>query len=133
MLKIGVMKLKNFLFSVWALSFFSFSAFGAPRVIELKTEMVNGAVHWMPEKVEVKQGEKVTFLVKHEVTGGFNLHGFSIPALKIAKQVDRSKPLEVTAEITVAPGDYDIGCQFHPKHVGAKLHVLPKDSKENKS
>ncbi len=97
----------------------------APRVVELSTVMVNGAVHWMPDVVEVKPGESIRFVLKHELEGGFDFHGFSIPALKIAKQVNRRQPLNVDVELPLdmAPGEYPIACQFHPKHVGAKLVV----------
>src|SRR5438105_3335259 len=103
----------------------SLPSFGDGRTINMKTEIVDGATHWMPEKVEVRPGEKVKFVVTHKLKEGFNLHGFSIPTLKIAKQVDRDKELTIPVEIPadLKPGEYEIGCQFHPKHVGAKLVV----------
>jgi plastocyanin len=95
------------------------------REIDFKTSKVGDAVHWEPAKVEVHPGEKVKFVVQHQLEGGFDFHGFSIPALKIAKQVDRNKPLtvETTIPSDLKAGEYDILCQFHPKHVGAKLVV----------
>jgi plastocyanin len=95
----------------------------APRVVELHAEMINGAVHWMPAKVEVTQGETVKFVVKHDLKEGFAFHGFSIPALKVTKQVNRGTPLNWEGKVDLAPGEYPIQCQFHPKHVGGQLVV----------
>jgi len=107
------------------LSLLSTFALATVREIEIRTEKIGEAIHWAPAKVPVKTGEKVKFLVKHDVEGGFDFHGFFIPVLKIAKQVDRHKPLEMEVQIPkdLKPGQYDIGCQFHPKHVAAKLVV----------
>lgn len=95
------------------------------REINLHTEKVGEALHWMPNRVEVTQGEKVRFIVKHDLEGGFDFHGFYIPALKISQQVNRHKPLslEVTIPSDIKVGEHRIGCQFHPKHVGATLVV----------
>ena len=100
----------------------------APRQIELKTEKIKDAVHWTPENVEVSPGEEVEFVVKHDLEGGFDFHGFSVPALKINEQINRHKPTKVAAKIPadLKPGEYPIGCQFHPKHVAAKLLVKKK-------
>lgn len=102
------------------------------REIVLKTEKINEAVHWMPEKVEVTAGETVKFVAKHELQGGFDFHGFSIPVLNVAEQVERNKPKTVEVKIpsTLKPGEYPIGCQFHPKHVGALLIVKEAPKKE---
>ena len=95
------------------------------KEIKLQTQKINEAVHWMPEKVEVTAGETVKFNVKHELEGGFDFHGFFIPALNITEQVERNKPkiIEVKIPSTLKPGEYPIGCQFHPKHVRALLIV----------
>ncbi len=97
------------------------------RSIHLQTEKKADAVHWGPAVIEVKQGEKVTFLVDHKLEGGFDFHGFSIQELKIVSQVNRGKTLEVNTDIPadMKPGEYPISCQFHPKHVQAKLIVKP--------
>lgn len=131
------MKSHKFVLGCLAFTCFVSSAF-AVREINMHVEVVNGVTHWMPEKIEVKRGEKVKFIVVHDVPEGFALHGFSIPVLKIAKQVDRQirdkedtkkvvkdNTLKVDAEVpaSLTPGEYDIGCQFHPKHAGAKLVV----------
>lgn len=101
-----------------------------PRVIEMNVQKVGDATHWEPEEIHVKQGEKVKFVLNYKLEGGFDFHGFSIPALKIEKSVDRNKTLEVPLTVTLKPGTYDIVCQFHPKHVGSKLIV---DAKAGKS
>jgi hypothetical protein len=100
-------------------------AFAAAKEITLETKKVGDAVHWSPEKVEVTQGDTVKFTVKHDLEGGFDFHGFYIPALKVSEQVTRHKPLvkEVKIPADMKPADYPIGCQFHPKHVPAKLVV----------
>lgn len=102
------------------------SAFAAPREIKIHTEKKDEAVHWMPEVIEVTEGESVNFLVSHDVEGGFDFHGFKIPELKIEKSIDRGKPQTISTKITLKPGTYAIGCQFHPKHQPAKLVVNAK-------
>ena len=103
------------------------TSFGADtaRVIQMETKKIDGAVHWFPEKVEVKPGEKVKFVVQHNLDGGFDFHGFFIPELKITKQVDRKKVTEVETTVPkdMKEGEYKIGCHFHPAHVAATLVV----------
>jgi len=96
------------------------------RVIEFHTEKIGDVVHWMPEKVSVNPGEKVKFVLKHELTGGFDFHGFTIRELDIVKQVDRNKTLEFEKEIPAAlkAGEYKVSCQFHPKHMAAAMLVV---------
>ncbi len=100
----------------------------AVREIEIHTEKVGEAVHWMPEKVEVAPGESVKFVVKHDLEGGFDFHGFTLKNTKIAKQVNRHKPETITWTVptNLKAGEYPITCQFHPKHVPATLVVKSK-------
>ncbi len=100
-------------------------SFSASREIVIKTEKIGEAVHWMPAKIEVTPGETIKLVAKHDLEGGFDFHGLNIPVLKIQKKVDRHKPLtmDVTIPKTLKPGDYEITCHFHPKHVGATLNV----------
>jgi plastocyanin len=103
------------------------------REVVLETKKMDDAVHWTPEKVEVTPGEKIKFVVKHELEGGFDFHGFFIPKLNISEQVNRNEPkiVEITIPKSLKPGEYPIGCQFHPKHVRAILVVShKKDSKK---
>lgn len=97
----------------------------APREIVISTEKIGEAVHWVPQRVEVSPGEEIKFVIKHELEGGFDFHGFFVPQLKIQKQVNRNKAEELTVKIPkkMKPGEYPIGCHFHPKHVPATLVV----------
>lgn len=97
----------------------------AEREIVIQTQKIGDAVHWVPQRVEVKQGETVKFVVKHDLEGGFDFHGFFIPQLKIQKQVNRHKAEEITLKVpqNLKMGEYPIGCHFHPKHVAATLVV----------
>ena len=117
-------KLINFTLGMLVLTQFVF-ANEAPREIVLETQKINDAVHWMPETIEVTRGEKIKFIVKHELQGGFDFHGFFIPVLKISEQVNRNEPkiVEVAIPKDLKTGKHPIGCQFHPKHVKATLVV----------
>jgi plastocyanin len=100
------------------------------REVEIHAEKVGEVVHWMPEAVEVVQGETVVFVLNHKLEGGFEFHGIAIDALQIKDKVYRHKTLKIERQIplTLKPGEYVIGCQFHPKHAPAKLIVRPKAS-----
>ncbi len=117
-------KLINFTLGMLVLTQFVF-ANESPREIVLETQKINDAVHWMPETIEVTRGEKIKFIVKHELQGGFDFHGFFIPVLKISEQVNRNEPktVEVAIPKDLKTGKHPIGCQFHPKHVQATLVV----------
>lgn len=95
------------------------------REIQIKTEKIGDAVHWMPEKIEVTRGEKICIIAKHDLEGGYDFHGLFIPVLKVTQQVSRHKPLKVEAQIPsdLKVGEYPVGCQFHPKHIAATLIV----------
>jgi plastocyanin len=104
------------------------------REIEVRAEKAGDVDHskeegrWMPEKVEVVQGETVLFVFRHELEGRFDFHGLEIIPLQIKLRVYRHKPLKVEKQIplTLKPGEYDIECRFHPRHVPAKLIVKEK-------
>jgi plastocyanin len=100
------------------------------REVEIRAEQVGEVIHWMPETVEVVQGETVVFVFIHELEGGFNYHGIAIEALGIKGRVYRHKTLKVEKQIplTLKPGEYEIWCQYHPKHVPTKLIVKEKAS-----
>ena len=99
------------------------SAADAARVIELKTEKKGEVMHWMPEQIEVKAGEKIKIVAKHDLEGGFDFHGLSLPELKISESVQRHVPLTIERTISLKPDKYKIGCQFHPKHEPVTLIV----------
>ena len=98
------------------------------REVEIRVEKVGEVFHWMPETVEVVQGETVVFVFNHELEGSFDFHGIDIQPLGIKGRVYRHKPMKVEKQIplTLKPGEYEIGCQYHPKHAPAKLIVKEK-------
>lgn len=120
---------------IFGLFFLTHSIFAVAtaREITLETKKINEAVHWTPEKVEVVPGETIKFIVKHDLEGGFDFHGFFIPVLNVTEQVTRHEPktVEVMVPKNLKAGEYPIGCQFHPKHVKATL-VVKKENKAKK-
>jgi hypothetical protein len=101
---------------------------GAARVITLTVEKgADGKTHWMPERVEVSQGETVTIVAKYPPPkGAFEFHGLFIPKLNIKEEVYfGKKPVEVTRTIPkdMKPGEYKIECHVHDTHVPAILVV----------
>jgi plastocyanin len=100
------------------------------REIEIHAEKVGEVDQWMPAKVEVVQGETVLFVFNHDLKGGFDFHGIAIEPLEIKGRVYRHKPLKVEKQIplTLKPGEYEIWCQYHPKHGPATLIVKEKPS-----
>ena len=111
----------------------AFAAGTPPREIEMKTEKIGEVVHWMPENIEVTQGETVKITAKHDLEGGFDFHGLFIPELKISEKVDRHKPTVVTKKIPakLKAGSYKVQCQFHPKHAPANLVVKAAEKKSD--
>lgn len=105
---------------------FATSAFAKKaQRIEIETKLVDGIVYWSPEKIEVKRGERIEIVANHKLVGGFDFHGLYIPELDVADQVDRNVEKKVTKTVpkNLAPGEYKLGCQFHPGHVPATLVV----------
>ena len=100
------------------------------REVEIHAEKVGEVVYWMPETVEVVQGETVLFVFNHDLEGDFDFHGIAIEPLEIKNRVYRHKPLKVEKQIplTLKPGEYEIWCQYHPKHAPSKLIVKEKPS-----
>ena len=113
---------------VSTLILFSTLAFAGIREITVETASKDGKTIWSPETIEVTQGEKVKFIVKHELTGGKEFHGFFIPELKIQTKVDRNKPVTIAKTIPKAleAKTYKVQCQFHEAHVPATLVVKAK-------
>jgi plastocyanin len=95
-------------------------------VLKMKVKKINGAAHWTPSPIHVKQGQKVKFEVTYDLEGGFPNHNFSIEPLHINAEIDRGKTVEIPATIDLKPGTYEIRCAFHhPSHVDAQLIVEP--------
>jgi len=103
------------------------------REITISVEKRGEVTHWSPDRVEVFPGEKIKFIVKHDLEGGYDFHGFFVPQLKIQKQINRYKTEEITVSIpkSMKAGEYPMGCHFHPKHVAATL-VVTVPQKESK-
>jgi plastocyanin len=100
------------------------------REIEIRAEQVGEAFYWRPDTIEVVQGETVVFVISHDLEGSFDFHGIDIEPLGIKGRVYRHKPLKIEKQIplTLKPGEYEIWCQYHPKHVPSKLIVKEKAS-----
>ncbi len=104
----------------------STTVFAKTRVIEMETKLVDGVVHWSPERIEVKRGERIKIVANHKLVGGFDFHGLEIQDLGIIEQVDRNQPKTIEKTIPkkgLEPGEHKIGCQFHPGHIPATLVV----------
>ena len=72
-----------------------------PRIIDITVRRYA----FEPAEVEVMAGESVRFVVK----SGDGLHGFSVPKLKIKKEIPRGET--VTIDFTAkAAGEYPILC-----------------------
>jgi plastocyanin len=125
--------MKQALLGVLILAMGSYS-FGDAREIVLKVAKgTDGKTHWMPEKIEVTQGETVKFIARYDPPkGAYEFHGFSIPVLKIQEEVyltdDKHKPVEVTKTIPMdlKPGEYKVTCHLHAAHLPAILVVKKK-------
>src|SRR5262245_4905546 len=83
-------------------------AFAAPRPIKIETKKIGDAVHWTPEKIEIKPGEELEITAVHDLEGGFEFHGLHIPALNITEQVNRHTPkvVKVTVPKDLKAGEY---------------------------
>ncbi len=103
------------------------ASYGAPRKIVLKVEKgADGKTHWMPEKVEVKPGEKVVFEAHYDAPkGAYDFHGLSIPVLKLTKEVTFGKVMDIPVTIPkdLKAGEYPIQCHLHETHQPATLVV----------
>lgn len=92
--------------------------------IEIHTEKVNGAVHWMPAKITVKAGKDYLLVAKHQLEGGFDFHGLLMKDFDIQAQVNRNKDFTTVISIPAdKKGKFVIGCHFHPAHKSAELIV----------
>lgn len=113
-----------------ALSLLISCSVGFSKLVEvtLKVEKVGEVIHWAPDTIEVSPDDKLIIHAEHNLTkeeGAADFHGLFIPQLKISEKVERNKPVTVTRSIpkSLKVGEYNVGCQFHPKHAPAKLIV----------
>lgn len=98
------------------------------KPIEMKVEKLADGTHWMPKEVTVTEGEKVDFVATNKLEGQ-KFHGFVIKGLVDDGSVNFGETKHFPVTITLKPGTYDIGCQFHPTHKTAKLIVKPAPAK----
>ena len=96
-----------------------------PREIDFNVVKKEDGVHWEPESITVHPGEKIRFVVKHDLQGGFDFHGFTIRELGISEKIDRNKTKTLNVEVptTLKAGEYQVLCQFHPAHKPSKMEV----------
>jgi hypothetical protein len=113
----------------------SLMAHSEARVVELKAEAVAGKTHWLPERIEVVQGETFKLDMKHDLPEGFAFHGVEISAVGLRQQVNRGEHVSVEVKVPadLKPGEYPIRCHFHPGHVGATLVVAGAPTPAKKS
>jgi plastocyanin len=89
--------------------------------VTFTNKMVDGKKTWTPGEGKVKAGDAVELTLVNTLP---EPHGFSIPGMtdEIVVNANETKIVTVAAG-KVKAGSYDIKCQLHPAHVGAKLTV----------
>ncbi len=95
------------------------------KTFTLVAEQINKTKFWFPSNIMVNQGDKVKLVLKNDIEGADNTHGFTIPAYGITEVVTRGVPKTVTFTADKA-GIVPYRCQLHPAHVGGELLVIPK-------
>lgn len=124
---------------VFATALFAVSAMAATQSVSIETKKIGDAVHWVSAApIVLHPGDEIELTANHKLEGGFEFHGLSIPSLNVTEQVNRNhaKVVKITVPKDMKAGEYDIGCQFHPKHVSMKFTVAnveaPKTEKKAK-
>ncbi len=100
------------------------SAAGNEKTFTLVSVMIDDVKFWLPSTIVVDQGDKVKLVLKNQVPGAENQHGFSIPAYNITEVVTRGEPKTITF-VADKPGVFPYVCQLHAAHVGGQLIVHP--------
>ncbi len=95
------------------------------KTFTLVAEQINKTKFWFPSNIMVNQGDKVKLVLKNDIEGADNTHGFTIPAYGITEVIARGVPKTVTFTADKA-GIFPYSCQLHPAHVGGELLVIPK-------
>jgi plastocyanin len=95
------------------------------KTFTVVAEQVNKTKFWFPSNIMVNQGDKVKLVLKNDIEGADNTHGFTIPAYGITEVITRGVPKTVTFTADKA-GIFPYSCQLHPAHVGGELLVIPK-------
>jgi nitrous oxide reductase len=85
---------------------------------------VDSVEFWLPSTINVEQGDRVRLILKNMMGGAPAIHGFAIPAYKIAVLVPHgaTKTVEFTAD---KAGIFPYICQIHAQHMGGQLIVHP--------
>jgi nitrosocyanin len=84
-------------------------------------KLVDGKKTWTPGEGKVKAGDAVELTLVNTLP---EPHGFAIKGLTedLVVNANETKTVSIPAD-KVKAGAYDIKCQLHPAHVGAKLVV----------
>jgi len=85
-----------------------------------------GTKIWLPATLVVNEGDTVKIKLINNVKTDPNVHGYAIPAFKVAEVVTRGETKEVEF-VADKEGIYPINCQLHPAHVGGQLVVIDDD------
>jgi nitrosocyanin len=101
------------------------AATSTEKTFTVVAEQINKTKFWFPSNIMVNQGDKVKLVLKNDIEGADNTHGFTIPAYGITEVITRGTPKTVTFTADKA-GIFPYSCQLHPAHVGGELLVIPK-------
>lgn len=93
------------------------------RFTEVAVE-IGGTVFWLPNTIEVNQGDRVVITAKDLLGGPPEMHGFAIPAYHVAVLVPMGQTKTVTFTADKA-GIFPFICQIHSDHIGGQLVVHP--------
>ncbi len=95
------------------------------KTFTLVSVLIDDVKFWLPSSIVVDQGDTVKLVLKNQVPGTENQHGFSIPGYNITEVVTRGTPKTITF-VADKPGVFPYVCQLHAAHVGGQLIVHPK-------
>ncbi len=96
------------------------------KTFTLVSVMIDDVKFWLPSTIVVDQGDKVKLVLKNQVPGAENQHGFSIPGYNITEVVTRGEPKTITF-VADKTGVFPFVCQLHAAHVGGQLIVRAKE------
>lgn len=102
---------------------FASNALADPHQFTVVNVEFEGTKIWLPATIVVHKGDTVKIKLINNVKSDPNVHGYAIPAFKVAEVVTRgeTKEFEFKAD---KEGIFPINCQLHPAHVGGELVVL---------
>ncbi len=94
------------------------------QTFTIVAEQIGKSKFWIPSNIMVNQGDKVKLVLKNEIEGAENTHGFNLPGYNITEVITRGVPKTVTFTAD-KPGIFHYNCQLHPAHIGGELLVIP--------